>query len=89
MRETKILCDRCKTTLYDSESGCNLPRYSVTLTFGYSESRTWGHRMDLVDLKSDDGLCEECFKEWWEWGNKLREWSGQKRVEMEDAFYDS
>ena len=74
MRNEQYYCDRCGKLLWDKKIGINEPRHSVLVVFGYSRSGTWGERADKASYESVDGLCDDCFKGWWELGNKVNDW---------------
>ena len=76
MKNAQVFCDKCQALLEDKKEGVELPRHSILTVFGYSACGEWGFRENAVELKSDDGLCDKCFGEWWELAMNFRKWKG-------------
>jgi len=84
MGNEQLYCGTCGVLTYDHKQGINKPRHSVTTTFGYSSCGTWGYREDAIGFDSHDGLCDECFKKWWELAMTVRSWLGLRPIKPKD-----
>lgn len=80
-KNVQIFCSKCGVLLDDPKAEIHKYRHSVTTVFGYSASGTWGLRRDAFEFKSTEGLCDDCFMEWWEIAMRFREWAGLMPIE--------
>lgn len=80
-KNTQIFCSKCDVLLDDPRANIHKDRHSAHTVFGYSASGTWGLRRDAFTFDSQEGLCNNCFMEWWELAMKFREWAGLMPIE--------
>ena len=75
MNNIQLYCDRCGKLMYDKQQNIDEHRNSFIATLGASESGTWGKRYNEVAIKSDDGICDDCFSSFLAIAEILRDWS--------------
>ena len=79
----QIFCRRCDKLLVDDRTGVSEWRNSVSVRMWYSASGTWGTGRELLNYDIGEGLCDDCFAEWWAIAMLFRKWAGKDVTQPE------